>query len=189
MNERQSYIHLVIAVIFWTTVAILGRIVPHLPNATPLTSLSLLAGVLLTRPKALGVTLFCLLVSDSLLAHLYHYPVLGSWTIFTYSGFVFVVLIGANLSAQSPLRFYLITIGLVSIAYWLWTNLGVWLLSGIYLHSMNGLFICYAAALPFLRNALCGDLVWMSTLFCLMRLALFDKLIQCHSRHCNNEQL
>ena len=177
MKQRHEYIHVLIAVIFWTIIAVLGRIVPHIPNATPLTSLSLLAGVLLTRPKALGITLFSLFVSDFILSHIYHYPILGSWTLFTYSGFAFVVLMGVYLSVESPLRFYLITIGLVSVAYWLWTNLGVWLLSGIYPHSMSGLIICYEAALPFLRNALCGDLVWMVTLFCLMRLALKDGLI------------
>lgn len=177
MKQRHEYRHVLIAVIFWTIIAVVGRIIPHIPNATPLTSLSLLAGVLLSRPKALGIILFSLVVSDFILSHLYHYPILGSWTLFTYSGFAFVVLIGAYLSMQSPLQSYLVTIALVSIAYWEWTNFGVWLLSGIYPHSISGLIICYEAALPFLRNALCGDLVWMVTLFCLMRLALKDRLI------------
>lgn len=176
MSERN--IEFLIVVTFWIMIAILGRIVPHLPNATPLTSLSLLSGVLLTRPKALIVTFSSLFISDFLMAYFYHYPAIGSWTLFTYSGFAFVVLMGAKLSAQSSLRLYLITTGFVSFVYWLWTNLGVWLLSGMYAHSMAGLLICYTSALPFLRNALCGDLIWMMTLFCLMRLALKEKVIE-----------
>ncbi len=175
---KEKHIQLLIVVMFWTMIAILGRIVPHLPNATPLTSLSLLSGVLLTRPKALIVTLFSLFISDFLLASIYHYPVIGSWTLFTYSGFAFVIFLSAKLSAQSPLRFYLITIGFASFIFWLWTNFGVWLLSGMYAHSVNDLLMCYLAALPFLRNALCGDLVWMITLYCLMRLAMQDKLFE-----------
>lgn len=49
---------LIIAIVFWTVIAILGRVLPHLPNATPLTGLSLMAGVLLTRPKAIFITLW-----------------------------------------------------------------------------------------------------------------------------------
>lgn len=174
----EKNIEFINIVMFWIIIAILGRIVPHLPNATPLTSLSLLSGVLLTRPKALTATLFSLLISDFLLAYFHHYPVIGSWTLFTYSGFACLVFLGANLSSQSPLRFYLIITGFVSCLYWLWTNFGVWLLSGIYAHSLAGILMCYIAALPFLRNALCGDLIWMITLFCLMRLALKEKVIE-----------
>ena len=51
-------------------------------------------------------------------------------------------------------------------------------------HTLNGILMCYIAALPFLRNALCGDMLWMVTLFCLMRLALRNNLLQL-SRHIN----
>lgn len=180
MKVKHEHIALLIVAVFWIIIAVLGRIVPHLPNATPLSSLCLLSGVLLTRPKALTVTFFSLLISDLLLSHLYHYPLIGSWTLFTYSGFAFVVCIGASLATRSPLPFYLITIELISMIYWLWTNFGVWLLSGMYVHSVAGLLLCYVTALPFLRNALGGDLIWMITLFCLMRLALKDKLIELH---------
>lgn len=164
--------------IFGLIIAILGRILPHLPNATPLMSLSLLSGVFLTRPKAILATLITLIISDALLAYLNHYPLLGSWTIFTYSGFVCVALMGAYLSFNTPLIGYLVTITLLSIVYWIWTNFGVWLLSGMYPHSFNGFLICYTVALPFLRNALLGDLIWMVTLYLLMQLALHDHLIK-----------
>lgn len=124
-----------------------------------------------------------LILSDALLAYLHHYPVMGAWTLFSYSGFAGVVLVGAALTAQSSLLRYLATISMASFAFWVWTNFGVWLLSGMYLHSINGLLACYIAALPFLRNALLGDLLWMVSLFYLMRLALHDDLITCQSRH------
>ena len=100
MSRQQD---IITAIIFWTTIAILGRIIPHLPNATPLTSLSLVAGALLTRPKALFVTFLALFLSDSLLAYLYHYPILGSWSLFTYSGFCFCSFCGRLIYLQNRL--------------------------------------------------------------------------------------
>ncbi len=174
--------NIIIITILGSIIAIIGRILPHLPNATPLMSLSLLAGVFLTRPKAILATLITLIISDAFLAYLYLYPLLGSWTIFTYSGFLLVVLMGSYLSFSTPLLGYLFTISMLSIAYWMWTNFGVWLLSGMYSHSISGFLTCYTVALPFLRNALLGDLIWMVTLYLLMRLALHDNLIKCDPR-------
>jgi len=47
-----------------------------------------------------------------------------------------------------------------SFSFWLWSNFGVWLTSGLYANSFSGLVSCYYMALPFLGNALIGDLIW-----------------------------
>lgn len=169
--------NIIVIISFWSIIAILGRILPHLPNATPLTALSLFSGVFLTRPKAMIVTIVTLMLSDSILAYLYHYSIFGSWSIFTYSGFLFITLMGCYLSYNTSLIKYLTTVSVLSIIYWLWTNFGVWLVSGMYTHTMSGFLTCYTTALPFLRNALFGDLIWVFVLYHLMRLALNDNLI------------
>ena len=52
--------------------------------------------------------------------------------------------------------------------FWVWTNLGVYLHSGLYIKTITGFIACYSAALPFLQKALIGDLFWFVTLsFCL----------------------
>ncbi len=40
--------------------------------------------------------------------------------------------------------------------FWIWTNLGVWLLATIYPLNIQGLSACYIAAIPFLMNSLIG---------------------------------
>ncbi|GAB4224196.1 MAG: hypothetical protein Tsb005_20980 [Gammaproteobacteria bacterium] len=140
------------------SLVVLSRLIPHPANVTPLTSVSWLTGRYCSRiPSILFITL-ALLLSDSLLSLWYGYPLWGYWSWFTYSGFVGVVWCGRYIPG------YLI--GVCSIGYWLWTNFGVWLTSNMYVHSINGLITCYIAGLPFLRNALVGDYLWLGVWWC-----------------------
>lgn len=61
-------------------------------------------------------------------------------------------------------KLLVVTIG-ASFAFWLWSNFGVWLMAGIYAPTWDGFIACYVAAIPFLRNAMIGDLVWTGVLF------------------------
>ena len=54
---------------------------------------------------------------------------------------------------------------LCSLVFFVTTNLAVWACGSMYPKTILGLAQCYLAALPFLRNALCGDLFWSATLF------------------------
>lgn len=171
-NLNQSHprvMGLSITVVFWLLVAVMGRLLPHPPNVTPLTSLSLMAGVLLSERLAFLLTIITLFFSDILIGIVYHYPLFGSWSLFTYSGFAVIALLGSKISTQAPLRQFMIMTVAASLGYWLWTNGGVWLMSGMYPYSGAGFLACYIAAIPFLRNALCGDLFWMWILFTILR--------------------
>ena len=51
--------------------------------------------------------------------------------------------------------------GLVSaLGYWLWTNAGSWMLSGMYPHTLSGFVDCYWLALPYLKDTVFGALIW-----------------------------
>lgn len=169
-TDQNQNLQLVITLVFWILIAIVGRTIPHPANMTPLTSLSLLAGALLTQRAALFVTLFTLFCSDIFLAIFYHYPIMGLWTLFTYSGFVGISLLGSQFSISSSLLRYLEFVSFASVSYWIWTNFGVWLTSGLYPISMTGFVQCYLLAIPFLRNALLGDWVWMFGLWGLIQM-------------------
>jgi len=151
--------------IFWVFFAVLGRLIPHLPNVTPMTSLSLFAGSKLSR-LATSVTaiLLALLISDIALAFLFGYPIFSYWTIFTYTGFVGVTLVGTRIKNLSYKNLPLWLVG-STFGYWLWTNFGVWLTSDMYTKTFAGLINCYLMALPFLRSALLGDLIWGMVIF------------------------
>lgn len=54
---------------------------------------------------------------------------------------------------------------LASGLFFLLTNFGVWLWSGIYTHSFSGLVLCFEMALPFYRNMIAGDLFFLFAVF------------------------
>src|SRR5439155_12683881 len=52
-----------------------------------------------------------------------------------------------------------------SVLFFVITNFGTWVVSGIYPHTWAGLIACYVAAIPFFQNTLAGDLAYTALLF------------------------
>ena len=109
-------------------------------------TVSLFAGVLLGRQYALLVPLAVMAITDF---------ALGNTTIFlfTWSGFVFIALLGGYarraLSPSAVSIFQLAGLGVGSVLmYDVWTNFGCWL--GWYPHTLGGLATCFTVALPFM---------------------------------------
>ena len=150
--------------IFWVlVVGVLGRLVTPLPNFTPMTGLSLFAG---GKLKWFGATLLVLTIlffSDLCLSFMRCYPLCSYFTIFTNTGFMLESLIGLWIK-KVKWGLPLCIVG-ASTIFWLWTNFGVWLTSGLYPKTTAGLLMCYQMALPFLRNAMLGDLIWSGFIF------------------------
>jgi hypothetical protein len=143
----------------------LGRVMPHVANVTPMTSLSLFAGSKLSRGIAVVTLLVTLVISDALLALIYGYPLFSSWTFFVYSGFALIALWGKFFMPRFTWQMFPLRIGAATLFFWLWTNGGVWLTTAVYAKNFAGLFACYVVALPFLRNALVGDFIWGTIIF------------------------
>ena len=157
--------------LLWIFIAVAGRLLPHPPNVTPITSLCIFAGTQLSRKLSLLITLLALALSDLLLAWLHGYPAFSAESIFTYSGFAVIVLLSSRLSHTPAAKQLFIYVISASLGYWLWTNFGVWLLYADYAKNMTGLITCYTAALPFLRNSLLGDVAWMAIIYGTFRIA------------------
>jgi hypothetical protein len=161
MKINYSKNLLVIGIII---VSILGRLIPHIPNITPLTSMCLFVGMNLSHRAAFLSLLATLLISDiGLSSFLFNYPIFGYWTLFTYTGFMTIVAVSFKL--QRSWKFLPIYLLSSSFGFWIWTNFGTWLTSGLYPKTLSGLSVCYIAALPFLHNALLGDLLWGTVFF------------------------
>lgn len=164
-NELQlsdlSAQNLRVLTLIYIILAVLSRLLPHVPDVTALTSLSVIAGTQFSKRRALGIVLCSLLISDLLLAYFFGYSLLGSWTIFNYSGFIVITLLAPYFLIANKKSILIIYLICSSFGFWLWTNFGTWLCSGIYPQHIVGLITCYIAALPFLRNAVFGDLIWM----------------------------
>ena len=153
---------LIIALI---ALAIAGRLIAHPDNFTPVAAMALFAGALLPGWRACAAVLAALVVSDVLLGFA---P--DVFSVAVYAGFLASIALGRWLSAQRTVsRTGLAAIG-GSVIFFIITNFAVWAMpeahGGVnYDHGLVGLFDCYVAALPFLRNALAGDLFWVALLF------------------------
>lgn len=158
---RKSKFYWLLAPLLWSMIVVLARLLPHPPNATPLISLCLMAGLYWTRIRAIIFTMAAILFSDVVLSLVYHFSWYGNWQWFNYSAYLVMVLLAPLLLRQrSSLWRWLVIVLMSGLGFWLWTNLGVWLLNDWYPKSTTGLLACYTAALPFLRNAILGDLIW-----------------------------
>jgi hypothetical protein len=148
-------------------IGILSRIIPHIPNTTAILFSSAMLGYVLPRYKACFLVVFMGIVSDIFVSFVYHYPLLGTWTLFTYSAFIATAYTG-RFFKKLPLSGLFISLLSISLLFWVWTNLGVWLLSGLYPHTRIGLVACYVLALPFLKNQIWGDSLWASVFVCML---------------------
>ena len=135
------------------------RLIPHPPNFTPVGAMALFSGAYLGRRGiAFVAPLGAMLLGDAVLGF---YS--GVWV--TYLAVALVVIVGMlALSRQTAVR--VAAAAFVSaILFFLVSNFGTWALSGMYPHSLSGLWTCYVAAVPFFQNTLAGDLFYSGLLF------------------------
>jgi hypothetical protein len=143
-----------------TAAAVLARLAPHLPNATPIAAVALFSGVYLTDRLAWLVPLIALLATDAVLGW-YDWPVMLS----VYSSFALIGLIGQRLSAR-PTTGRIAAASLAgSCLFFVVTNAAVWAWGHLYPPTLAGLAASYVNALPFFRNTLLGDLGYTAILF------------------------
>lgn len=157
MTDSASRIAAIVAAI--ATAAAL-RLVPHPPNFSPIAAMALFSGVYLPKRAIAFVAPFAALVlSDLALGGLY--AGIG----FVYFSFALTVLIGWAVSLRRTPLTIASTAVASSILFFLLTNFGMWLFSGIYPRNWEGFAACYVAAIPFFQNTLAGDLCYAALLF------------------------
>ena len=173
---RLSQHDRLILMVIYIAIGVLSRILPHFPNVTAMTSLCILTSTQFPRIWSFITITLTLFISDLILAYLFHYVVWGDWTIINYFGFIVISFFATRfiiLNNKISLWIYLVC---SSFGFWVWSNLGTWFFSSMYQHTINGLIVCYIAALPFLRNAVVGDLVWMGIILSLFFCCKFNSL-------------
>lgn len=137
--------------------AAFSRLLPHPPNFTPIMAMSLLGGVYFKNKQfAVIVPLLAMVISDSLIG--FH-----GMMIWVYSSIV-IISLSASLLKPKMLHLGFASLG-SSFFFFAVTNFGVWASSTFYPKTLMGLVACYTAGLPFLQNALVGDLMYVSILF------------------------
>lgn len=135
------------------------RILPHPPNVSPIAAMALFGGAYFSDKRlAFLVPFLALLLSDLILG-------LHDTMLYVYGGFALTVAIGFWVRKQLNIgRIAVAAVG-ASILFFLLTNFGVWLTSGMYPMTADGLMQAYIAGIPFFQNSLLGNLVFTALLF------------------------
>jgi hypothetical protein len=133
-----------------------SRLVDHAPNLTPIVGLSLFAGSISHRfGWVVPVSIFA--ISNCWLGH---YGIILS--LIVYGSFILPALLGrfaktsfhaVGLSSLSAVFFFVVS------------NFVVWINSGMYERSLQGLITCYTLAIPFFQNSLVSAVFSSSVIF------------------------
>lgn len=147
---------------------LISRLIPHPPNFTALNAIALFG---ISSLGSLRTSLFTVF-STMLLSNLvfgFHSSIL-----FVYLSFGLIVLLGYGLKSKKSLLRTTILLGVSSVLFFIVTNFGVWLVSSMYPKTVEGLGLCYLAAIPFLANNLMGSFLYGGILFSLFALSELD---------------
>lgn len=128
------------------------RLIPHPPNFTPIIAVGIIAGL---YSKNFNYSYFLIIISmffgDLFLG--FHKTML-----FTYGALAIPVLMGTrSVKFNNSNLFLMGTIS--SVAFYIITNAGVWVYSGIYDQNINGLILCFVLALPFFGNTILSTIL------------------------------
>lgn len=144
---------------------VLVRLLPHPPNTAPIFCAAFALMYFLPKHQVILLSLFAFVLSDIALSLSNAYSAFGFWSFFTYTGFIASLLVGGGLLRQLSLNRLLTALVSSSLLFWIWTNFGTWLATTMYPKTLTGLVACFVAGIPFLSNAMLGQLAWSVVLF------------------------
>lgn len=152
---------------------VIFRIIPHPFNITPVLAAALFAGARVSDKKwAFTLPAAAMFISDAALAYMNNYPLFHSTIIFVYGALLLSVLIGRTaLSGEFNAGKTALTTIASSVLFFIITNLGVWLMDGMYSLDFSGLTTCFIMAVPFFKYSIAGDLFFVTVLFGVYELA------------------
>ena len=141
------------------------RLVPHIPNFTPVAALALFGGARFEKKFwAFALPLTAMLLSDALL-ELFTGRGFHSGMPVVYASFAAIVGIGLWLHHHRGVVNTGSAALAASLLFFITTNFSTWLTDGMYPRTAAGLLACYVAAIPFFGNALAGDLFYVTVMF------------------------
>ena len=176
MNKKE----LILAAVLIGTGVLSRTIFKLAPNFELVTSLSVAASYFLRNTKlAVAVPLLIMVISDLLIGNSLIF-------IFTWSGFLAVPLVtkfflpDRKKSDKETGFLKLASLGMLSgitavLIFFLWTNLGVVIVSEMYTRNLEGLTMSYINALPFLHNQLAASIIYIPVVFGFIKILYTNK--------------
>ena len=149
----------------FVVLAVAVRFMPHPWTFTPVAASLLFFGARGSR-RRLWVPLVLMAASDVILTKVvYAYPF--SWDyLATWAWYAAILWLGTQLGGANTKPLRLIAAALASsVSFFLVSNFMVWATGTMYPKSFGGLMMSYTLGLPFLRNAVEGDLLFTAVMF------------------------
>jgi hypothetical protein len=154
MNNKNIYLIIILSVL-----ALIARLIWHLPNFSPLASLILFAGYY-TPKKYWPLPFVSLFISDLILGF-YAWPVMLS----VYAASALNLYLGKLLQKNdTALNIASSTLASALIFFFV-TNFAVWASGDWYAHNLSGLSLCFALAVPFFKNTLLSNILYTGLIF------------------------
>lgn len=138
--------------------AVVLRLVPHVPNMAPIGAMALFGGTYLNKRYALIVPLLAMFFSDIFLGFHASMPMV-------YGSFLITGFLGLWLKHHKTVSTVFGVSLLSSTIFFLLTNFNFWYVNALYPHTIPGMIDAYVAAIPFFRNTILGDLFYTAVLF------------------------
>lgn len=138
--------------------AIAWRLTPHTPNFAPVSAIALILGATLGWRTSLLAVLLIMGLSDL---------AIGGYTGMEWTWLGFGLIVGLGYAIKNLPAAWRVPVGALGASglFFIVSNFGTWLASGMYTPDLAGLVQCYAMALPFLKATLLSDLTFTTLLF------------------------
>lgn len=144
--------------------AAFSRLLPHIPNFTPIAAMALFGGVYFSDKRmAFIIPLIAMLLSDVAL------ELTTGWgfhntLIYVYASFILTSAIGLYVRKNANTQTIIGASVLSSLLFFIITNFGVWAANGS-IGGAAGLGTTYILGVPFLAPTLLGDIFFNAILF------------------------
>lgn len=152
--------------------AALSRLIPHPNNFAPIGAMALFGAAYYSKHYlAFAIPIFSMWISDLILnnvvygAYFDHFVWFYTGSIFTYGAFALIVVLGIFSLKKIGVSSLVFSALSASVIFFIVSNFGVWLSSGMYPHTFGGLTACYTAGIPFFHNTILGDVVYTGAMF------------------------
>jgi len=137
-------------------IGVIGRLIDHAPNFTPMFGIAIYAGYLFDKKYAILVPILALLISNCFLDSCSLFMTLIICSCFALPSvlgdFVKSFKSALVISFASPLIFFVVS------------NFAVWC-NGWYSQDINGLLCCYSNAIPFFKYSVTSSIFFTTVLF------------------------
>jgi len=167
-NIQPKFIVVLTAIV----VASVFRLLPHWPNFTPIATIALLGGSMISnRFLSFAVPVIAMVISDFLTIQLINFRFItpaeyfsSLGTAFIYLGVVAMVAIGFFLRKSRSISSLAVASLATAVIFFLLSNLGVWMNNPLP-KTMGGLLATYEMGIPFFAYNLAGNLLFTFLFF------------------------